>query len=139
MKKEESLLVRITGWGIAVLVILFLMELTADLWLLKENLAVRYALNHEFLARAEKILESSDLPYGPGIYYEPLISAEEKSRKKIRAFLLATRLRIRVSLPKGGDLNLKRVILSLENAKIAPEMMPKAQTLYLCSRKDSAG
>lgn len=136
MKREESMLVKGVEWGLVVLGILFLMEVTVDLWLFNENLSVRYALNHELLAKAETILKSGDTAYVPGVYYEPLISRDKKEDMKPLRFLSATRLRIKVSYPKGEDAALKRIVLSLDNPRLAAEMMPKAVTLYLCSSKE---
>ena len=135
MKTEESLLVKGMEWGLVVCGILFLMEVSMDLWLFNENLGVRYALNHELLAKAETVLKAGDATYAPGVYYEPLIRTEKKEGKKISSFLSATRLRIKVSYPKGKTAALKRIVLSLENPKLAAEMMPKAVTLYLCGPK----
>lgn len=136
MKKEESMLVKGMEWGLAVLGILFMMEVTADLWLFNENLGIRHALNRELLTKAETVLKSGGTAYAPGVYHEPLVSAEKRKEKKSSSFLSGTRLRIKVTYPKGGGAALKRVVLSLENPKLAPEIMPKAVTFYLCGHKD---
>ncbi len=136
MKKEESMLVKGMEWGFAVLGILFMMEVTADLWLFNENLGIRHALNRELVAKAETILQSGSTTYVPGVYYEPLVSMENKKEKALSSFLSATRLRIKVTYPKGGAEDLKRVVLSLENPKLAGKIIPKAVTFYLCGQKN---
>ena len=136
MKKEESMLVKGMEWGFAVLGILFMMEVTADLWLFNKNLGIRCALNRELLANAERVMKSGDTAYAPGVYYEPLISTERKEEKNSLSFFSATRLRIKVTYPKGGAEALKRVVLSLEDPKLAAEIMPKAVTFYLCGHKN---
>lgn len=132
MKREESMLIKTVEWGVVALGILFLIEVSVDLWVLNENLSVRYALNHELLAKAESILKSEDISYAPGVYYESLVNKERQSAP----FLAATRFKLKVSYPKGKDAALKRIVLSLDNPKLAAEKMPKAVTLYLCGPKN---
>lgn len=136
MKREDAVLVKGIQWGVVVLGILFLMEVAANLWLFNENLIVRHALNHELLAKAETILKSGNTAYGQGVFYEPIISREKKEGRDLLPFFSATRLRIKVSYPKKGDEAFKRIVLSLDNPKLAAERMPKAVTLYLLEPKN---